>query len=171
MTSAPGVPGVIGATGATGPTGASAVPENPLAAAGPPPIIKIPDIQPQDVGNTFTVDVNLVGAQNIHRVPLQITYDQTRMKLTNVVAGALLAKDGKTVAVTQTEDPQTHAATIVASRPPGADPVSGTGAVVTLTFQATARGVGRIEIGGTARGPKDEVQVMIPVRANVQILK
>ena len=95
----------------------------------------------QHPGSTFTVNVLLNGAQNVYSV-----------QVVNVSNGSLLAQDGQIVTVTHREDDGTMQVT--ATRPPGANGVSGQGAVVTLTFMAKAAGQGSLTIArGGARDP------------------
>lgn len=162
------VPPPPGATPTPTPT-PEAAPPAPVA---PATLLKIPDIPPQDVGGTFNVDVEVVSASNVQRFPLQVVFDQVRMKLVNAVAGPFMSKDGKQAAVTFAVDTEKGAATVALSRPPGAEALSGSGVLVTLTFQATARGTGSVEVRGSARGATEaDSQVLPAVKANVQIAR
>src|SRR5947207_12923590 len=92
------------------------------------------------------------GAQTVYSVQLQLTYEPKRLQVANVSNGTLLSQDGQIVTVTHREDDGTMQVT--ATRPPGANGVSGQGAVVTLTFMAKAAGQGSLTIArGGARDP------------------
>jgi general secretion pathway protein D len=111
-----------------------------------------PPASTQPAGSTFTVSVLLNGAQNVHTVPLQLSYDPKLLQVVNVSNGSLLSQDGQIVTVTHREDEGTMQ--ITAMRPPGATGVSGQGPVVTLTFMAKAAGQGSLTIArGGARDP------------------
>lgn len=111
-----------------------------------------PPASTQPAGSTFTVNVVLNGAQNVHTVPLQLSYDPKLLQVVNVSNGSLLSQDGQIVTVTHREDDGT--VQITAMRPPGATGVSGQGPVVTLTFMAKAAGQGALTIArGGARDP------------------
>ncbi len=111
-----------------------------------------PPASTQPAGSTFTVNVLLNGAQNVHTVPLQLSYDPKLLQVVNVSNGSLLSQDGQIVTVTHREDEGTLQ--ITAMRPPGATGVSGQGTVVTLTFMAKAAGQGSLTIArGGARDP------------------
>ena len=111
-----------------------------------------PAASTQPAGSTFTVNVLLNGAQNVHTVPLQLSYDPKLLQVVNVSNGTLLSQDGQIVTVTHREDDGTIQ--ITATRPPGATGVSGQGPVVTLTFMAKAAGQGSLTIArGGARDP------------------
>jgi general secretion pathway protein D len=90
-------------------------------------------------GTSFPVSVVLNGGANIAAVPLQISYDPVRLSLVNIDSGNFLSSDGQAVALVHRDDGP-GAINVVASRPPGAAGVSGTGVVCVLTFQAKAAG-------------------------------
>ena len=111
-----------------------------------------PPAPTQPAGSTFTVNVLLSGAQNVHTVPVQLSYDPKLLQVVNVSNGSLLSQDGQIVTVTHREDDGTMQ--IIAARPPGATGVSGQGPVVTLTFMAKAAGQATLTVArGGARDP------------------
>jgi len=96
--------------------------------------------------------VLLNGAQNVHTVPLQLSFDPKLLQVVNVSNGGFLAQDGQIVTVTHREDDGTMQVT--ATRPPGAPGINGQGPVVTLTFMAKAPGQSSLTIArGGARDP------------------
>jgi general secretion pathway protein D len=150
--------------------GAVAVPQPAPAAA----VVPVPQLTPrgsgasfafdppaptQPAGSTFTVSVLLNGAQNVHTVPLQLSYDPNLLQVINVSNGSLLSQDGQIVTVTHREDDGT--VQITAMRPPGATGVTGQGPVVTLTFLAKAAGQGSLTIA--RGGAKDPAMQALPV--------
>jgi general secretion pathway protein D len=105
-------------------------------------------------GNTFAVNLQISGAQNVYSVPVQMNYDPAKLQLVNVSNGGFLSQDGQAVAVVHREDESTGTLQITATRPPGAGGVSGQGTVVTMTFQAKASGQTPLTITrGGARDP------------------
>ena len=107
----------------------------------------------QASGSTFTVSIQLTGAQNVYSVPLQVTYDPKAVQVMNVSNGGLLSQDGQAVALVHRDDGN-GTLQITATRPPGSGGVSGQGAVVTLTLQAKAAGQSMLVISqGGARDP------------------
>ncbi len=105
-------------------------------------------------GNTFAVNLQISGAQNVYSVPVQINYDPNKLQLVNVSNGGFLSQDGQAVALVHREDDTTGTLQITATRPPGSGGVSGQGTVVTLTFQAKASGQTPLTITrGGARDP------------------
>ena len=91
-------------------------------------------------GAIFTIDVELSGAQNVHSVPLQVTYDKQGLQLLNISNGNFLSQGGQVVALVHREDPASGAVEITASRPRESGGVSGHGVITTLTFQAKTAG-------------------------------
>jgi len=145
--------------------GAVAVPQPAPAAAPPQPQLMQrgegqasfgfdpPTLAPK-AGSTFTVNVMMSGAQNVYSVPLQLTYDPKLLQVVNVSNGSLLSQDGQVVTVTHREDESTGTMQATATRPPGANGVSGQGPVLTLTFMAKAPGQSSLSIArGGARDP------------------
>jgi general secretion pathway protein D len=127
-----------------------------------------PPASTQPAGSTFTVNVLLNGAQNVHTVPLQLSYDPKLLQVVNVSNGSLLSQDGQIVTVTHREDDGTMQ--ITAMRPPGASGVSGQGPVVTLTFMAKAVGQGSLTIArGGARDPAMQAMPVDGATATVTI--
>jgi general secretion pathway protein D len=112
-------------------------------------------------GNTFAVNLQISGAQNVYSVPVQMSYDPAKLQLVNVSNGGFLSQDGQAVAVVHREDESTGTLQITATRPPGAGGVSGQGTVVTMTFQAKASGQTPLTI--TRGGARDPGLQSIPV--------
>jgi general secretion pathway protein D len=165
-----------GATSSTSPAsgaGSVNVPQPAPAAAAPPEpqlmqrgggqasfAFDPPAVTPK-AGSTFTVNVMMTGAQNVYSVPLQLTYDPKLLQVVNVSNGSLLSQDGQIVTVTHREDDSTGTMQVMATRPPGANGVSGQGPVLTLTFMAKAPGQSSLAIA--RGGAKDPAMQALPV--------
>ena len=118
-----------------------------------------PQAGPVSAGASFQVSVVLNGGTSIAAVPLQISYDPAKISLVNIDSGNFLSSDGLAVAlVHRDEGPGTI--NVVASRPPGAAGVSGTGVVCVLTFQGKA--VGDSVIAITRPGAINSAQQQLP---------
>ena len=108
----------------------------------------------QAKGSTFAVNVILSGAQNAYSVPLQISYDPKMLQVVNVSNGGFLSQDGQAVALVHRDDDTTGTLQITATRPPGANGISGQGTVLTLTLVAKAPGQSTLTIArGGVRDP------------------
>lgn len=97
------------------------------------------------VGSTFQIPVQLDGGANVASVPLQLHYDTAHLALVNVSEGSFLSRDGQAVALVHRDDGAGNL-TIVASRPPGAAGLSGSGVVCVLSFQAKSAGATQLAI-------------------------
>src|SRR5262249_57634624 len=58
----------------------------------------------QAVGSTFTVNVLLNGAQNVHTVPLQLSFDSKLLQIANVSNASLLSQDAQIVTLSHPAD-------------------------------------------------------------------
>ncbi|HLV85789.1 MAG TPA: cohesin domain-containing protein [Candidatus Sulfotelmatobacter sp.] len=131
----------------------SIAPAGPAAGGTPSFVFDPPTIQAAK-GSTFTVNLQMAGAQNVHTVPVQLNYDPKILQLVNISNGNFLSQDGQAVALVHREDDNVGQITITASRPPGAGGVTGQGTIVTMTFQAKATGQTPLTITrGGARDP------------------
>jgi general secretion pathway protein D len=124
---------------------------------------------PVAIGATFQVPVTLTGGADIASVPLQMSYDPSKLTLVNVDSGDFLSRDGQAAVLTHRDDGP-GSININASRPPGAAGVSGNGVVCVLTFQAKASGASVLAI--TRPGAISSAQKQLPAqgaRANIQV--
>jgi general secretion pathway protein D len=98
-------------------------------------------------GAPFTVAIQLDGLTDAGSVsPLRIKYDPALLRLNDVVAGDLLARDGQRVTSTKDIRNDTGEATITIARLPDAGGVSGAGSVASLSFVAVGKGLGTIQV-------------------------
>ncbi len=116
------------------------------AGGGPPVSLELQASNPtQSVGNTFQEKVMLTGGTDVYAVPMQLTYDQSKLQLVNVDTGDLLGKDGQAVALVHRDDGAGNVV-VSTSRPPGVAGITGSGTLCVLTFQAKAKGDASIAI-------------------------
>jgi len=160
---APGPPTAVAAP----PQGIPERPGQPAPAPAPGPAIPTSFLfDPATVtaakDSTFSININIAGAQNVYSVPLQLNYDPAKIQLVNISNGGFLSQDGQSVALVHREDEATGTVQITATRPPNSGGVSGQGSVVTLTFLAKAPGQAALTITrGGARDPS-----MQPITVN-----
>ena len=129
-----------------------------------PPSIK------QVKGATFTVNVLVNGVQNAHTVPVQVAYDPKLLQVMNVSNGGFLSQDGQAVALVHRDDDSSGTLQITATRPPGANGVSGQGTVLVLTFLAKSSGQGTLTISkGGVRDPNMQAVPVAGTVANVTV--
>jgi general secretion pathway protein D len=121
-------------------------------------------------GSTFAVNVVVNGAQDVASLPLQISFDPSKLQLVNVSNGSFLARDGQAPVLTHREPPDSGTAQMTASRPPSAPGISGDGPVFTLTFMAKAPGATNLIINRTsARNPSGQPVPMAGSQATVTV--
>jgi general secretion pathway protein D len=112
-----------------------------------------PAVITAEKGKTFAVNLQISGAKNVYSVPVQINYDPSKLQLVNVSNGSFLSQDGQAVALVHREDDTTGTLQVTATRPPNSGGVSGSGTVVTLTFEA--KGSGQTPLTITRGGARD----------------
>jgi hypothetical protein len=124
------------------------------------------------VGQTFKVDVFVSGAQDLVSVPLRIQYDQELLQVVGATDGGFLGQDGKTVEITQQDDPAKGVLQVTATRAPNSGGSSGQGAVFAITFMAKAEGEATLSI--IRAGVRDAREQGVPASgapATVEIRK
>jgi general secretion pathway protein D len=124
----------------------------------------------QQVGGTFPVTIVLSHGEDIASVPIQLSYDPRLFQFVKVTNGDFLAKDGQNVALVYRDDPTTGKLQITAQRTPGAQGISGDGAVFNLTFTAKAKGTGTISIAVPgARNSKNQPMDVLGSQSTVTV--
>jgi general secretion pathway protein D len=112
----------------------------------------------------------LGGAQNAYSVPFQVSYDPKSLQVVNVSNGTLLSQDGQPVALVHRNDDTSGVLQVTATRPPGANGVSGQGTIATLTFMAKAPGQSTLTISkGGMRDPGMQPTLVAGASATVTI--
>jgi general secretion pathway protein D len=90
--------------------------------------------------------------QNVNSVPVQISYDPSKLQVVNISNGGFLSQDGQAVALVHRDDSTSGTLQVTASRPPGSGGISGQGSVITLTMMAKVPGQSSLAINkGGAR--------------------
>ncbi len=157
-------PALTGAISPTPPATAAAPPGGPPATAPPaaPPATALPAtappintqtagsgalalrFNPQTVetnsGGTFSVSIMADNAADVANAPVQLTFDPKMLRLNDVVAGDLLARGTGAPLLTKNIQNEAGRASIQVGRQPGATGVTGSGAILTLTFSAVSAG-------------------------------
>jgi general secretion pathway protein D len=122
---------------------APALPAVPQPA--PQPVANVPlNFVPARVETTFgaavTLNLTVENARDLFAAPLVIKFDPKFLQLSAVKPGGLLSPDGQPAIFTQNIRNDAGEASINVSRPPGAGGVSGSGTLLTVTFDVTAQG-------------------------------
>ncbi|MGC1224885.1 MAG: cohesin domain-containing protein, partial [Candidatus Sulfotelmatobacter sp.] len=164
-----GTPGAVQNPGNQNP--ASPTNQNPATGVNPSASFTFdPAVINAEKGKTFAVNLQISGAKNVYSVPVQINYDPSKLQLVNVSNGNFLSQDGQAVALVHREDDGTGTLQITATRPPNSGGVSGSGTVVTLTFEAKASGQTPLTITrGGARDPGLQAIAVNGAQASVTV--
>lgn len=138
--------------------------------AGPPSLQFAPASLDAVVGAPFTVALDMNHVVSAYALALQLNYDPRMVQVENVVDGGFLSNDGKAVAIVHQDDPTTGTTQVNASRPGNAGGVTGSGAVLAITFRAKAAGVTTISISRVvARDPSGQPIAVGPASATIRI--
>jgi general secretion pathway protein D len=140
----PGVtPALIqGALAPRGPGGAPA-PPGPGGTPAPAGNMRVyfePSQATASPSGPITVSLLVEGGDDVASAPIEIQFDPKFLRLNNVSLGDFLSKDGQQPVFTKNILNDTGVAVIQLNRPPGSRGVGGSGTLVTLDFQAVARG-------------------------------
>jgi general secretion pathway protein D len=92
------------------------------------------------LSSPVTVQLMLENVTDLSAAPVRIKFDPKVLRLTSVRPGSLMSGDGSRVNFSENISNDTGDATVVLNRMPGTGSVSGSGALLNLTFQAVGRG-------------------------------
>ncbi len=130
------------------PAAPSPKPETTPAAATPAPGAAALTLRPSaseiPLSGTATVAVQVDNIGELFSAPMRIRYDPKVLKLVDVRSGTFLGGDGQRVSFSETRAEDVGAAIINMNRVPGAGGISGSGTLLTLTFQGIAKGASSI---------------------------
>ena len=88
----------------------------------------------------ITVSLLVEGGDDVASAPIEIQFDPKILRLNDVNLGDYLSRGGQQPVFTKNILNDTGVAVVQLNRPPGSRGVSGSGTLVTLNFQAVARG-------------------------------
>jgi general secretion pathway protein D len=88
----------------------------------------------------ITVSLFIDGAADVASAPMQIQFDPKFLRLNDVSLGDFFSKDDRQPVFTKNILNDTGVAVVQLNRPPGSRGAGGSGTLVTLNFQAVARG-------------------------------
>ena len=136
VTLAQRVPGGAPAPPATAPP----VPGGTPATAGNMRVYFEPSQATASPSERITVSLLVEGGDDVASAPMQIQFDPKFLRLNDVSLGDYLSRGDQQPVFTKNILNDTGAAVIQLNRPPGSRGVGGSGTLVTLNFQAVARG-------------------------------
>ena len=97
-------------------------------------------------GSNIILTLKAEGAVDLFAAPVKLKYDPKMLKLVSATAGVLLTSGNQQVNLKENTQNDKGEATITLNRMPGSPGVSGTGALLSLTFQALSSGTARIDV-------------------------
>ena len=104
-----------------------------------------PAVQTQ-LSSAVTIAVQVQNVTDLFSAPLKVRFDPKILRLNSVQPGALMTGDGQKVNFSESISNDAGEATITLNRLPGSSAVSGSGALLQLTFQAVGRGTGSVTV-------------------------
>jgi general secretion pathway protein D len=142
---------------------ASTVPAAATADAPPPPppppppaeskptpggavVTFVPSSLDVPLSGAVTATLMLANGQDVAAAPLQIQYDPKVLRLNDIVRGGLMGSDGQQVVFTKNIMNDAGAATVNLNRFPNTKGITGSGTLITLSFQAVGRGFTNVTI-------------------------
>jgi general secretion pathway protein D len=112
-----------------------------------------------------SVSVVLMGAKDVNRVDISLTYDSALAEAVDVTTGSLMTVDGANVGIEKGMEPGRVRASV--SRPTG---VSGSGAVATFTFRGVGAGRSALSLESLMVRTTNGVQeVLVPAPARIVV--
>jgi general secretion pathway protein D len=99
-------------------------------------------------GGTVTVSLAVENVTDLFSAPLRFKFDPNVLRLDEVTRGGFLAGDGRDVLFTRNIQNETGDVTINLRRNTGVGGLSGSGTLVTLTFQVIGKGVTTVTAPG-----------------------
>jgi general secretion pathway protein D len=99
-----------------------------------------------NASDRITVSLMIDGGADVASAPIEIQFDPKLLRLNDVSLGDFFSKDDRQPVFTKNILNDTGAAIIQLNRPPGSHGVGGSGTLVTLSFQAVARGTAVVRI-------------------------
>jgi general secretion pathway protein D len=146
------------------------VPQAAAPAAGTPRILFSPSPAEVQAGGTLTLSIQAANVTDLFSAPLRIKFDQNVLRLDEVNRGGFLAGDGREILFTRNIRNDTGEASVNLSRMPGSGGLSGSGTLLTFTFQVIGKGVTTISVpaltlqdsrGQAIRAPSPQVAITV----------
>jgi general secretion pathway protein D len=129
---------------ATQPAPAAPQPEKTVPPGPPAPAAQVlfsPAAVETQPGGTVILNLQVENATGVFAAPLRIRFDPNVLRLNEVSRGGFLASDGRDIIFTRNILNDTGDASVNLSRMPGNAGISGSGTLVTLTFQVIGKGI------------------------------
>ena len=104
-----------------------------------------PAVQTQ-LSSPVTVGLQLENVRDLFSAPLKVRYDPAILRLSSIQPGSLMTGDSQKVNFNEIISNEIGEATITLNRLPGSGAISGSGALLQLTFQTVGRGSSSVTV-------------------------
>ena len=121
-----------------------AAPPAPAKPGGPVKIQFGEENLDKNLGDVFTVTVNVENARDVISAPFMFQYDAKLLSLDSISAGKFWTADGEQPLLIKNVQNESGLASVRLSRKPGSSALAGTGTLLTLSFKALASGTATI---------------------------
>lgn len=111
-----------------------------IAPAAPVKLVWQPEGVVTKAGSPVVVTLQVAEAVDLFSAPMKVKYDPKKLKLATATAGAFLSTDGQRVNFAYQDAPEAGEVSVILNRLPGVPGLTGSGALVSLTFQTLAAG-------------------------------
>lgn len=128
----------------------AAAPASPPVPAAPARVVFTPGGVEAASGGAVTVSLAVENVTDLFSAPLRFKFDPNVLRLDDVTRGNFLSGDGRDVLFTRNIQNNTGDVTINLRRNTGMGGLSGSGTLVTLTFQVIGKGVTTVTAPGLA---------------------
>jgi len=139
----------------------AAIDSSPAVSAGPA-TVAFRGADNISVGDGFDVDVVVEGVRGLYAVPLTVLFDPARLKVLSVTEGEFLRQGGNATSFMSSPDAANGKIVVGLSRQGGLPGEDGSGRLLTIRFQAVARGAAPVRLRGVSL--RDPARRSIPVR-------
>jgi general secretion pathway protein D len=138
----------------------------PAADAGPPKAILnfTPSQMTTKEGGTVSVNLVLSNAADLSSLPLTINFEPRVLQLADVIRGPVWMGDNMPPAFTKNVQNESGTASLSFARGFGMKGLNGNGVVLTLVFQAIARGASPVAVSQAA--PRNSAGDLIPMKSD-----
>jgi general secretion pathway protein D len=126
----------------------AAAPAATPAPAAPARVAFTPGLVTAASGGTVTVSLGVENVTDLYSAPLRFKFDPNVLRLDDVTRGGFLSGDGRDVLFTRNIQNSTGDVTINLRRNTGVGGLSGSGTLVTMTFQVIGKGVTTVTAPG-----------------------
>jgi len=149
---------------------APVTPPVPTPVPAPASLVFTPAAVEAQPGTTVTIELRVNGVRDLFDSPLRFKFDPQVLRLNEIQRGTLLTGDGQQVIFTRNILNDRGEASVNLMRPPGSGGVSGSGSLVTLTFQVVGRGVATVSAPGVAlRDSQSQTILTASPQATIQV--